>query len=106
ALREAAAADRLFGLLPVDQATELRTLWEEFEAQETPTALFAASLDRLQPILHNQQTQGGTWQLYGITRDRVLHRLTPLKTGAPALWSFVQQLLENCVAAGYLKDEG
>jgi putative hydrolase of HD superfamily len=103
--RETQAADRLFGLLPADQATELRDLWEEFEAQETPAAMFAASLDRLQPILHNQQTQGGTWRLHGITRDRVLHRMAPLKTGAPALWTFMQQLIESCVAAGYLLPE-
>jgi len=30
--RECAAADRLFGILPSDQANELRELWEEFEA--------------------------------------------------------------------------
>ncbi|MGB0159851.1 MAG: HD domain-containing protein, partial [Thalassovita mediterranea] len=29
---EAAAATRLFGLLPEDQAAEMRALWDEFEA--------------------------------------------------------------------------
>lgn len=101
--REAEAADRLFNLLPPDQAVELRALWEEFEAQATPAARFAASLDRLQPILHNQQTEGHTWQQHGVTSDRVLHRMAPVKTGAPDLWTFVQQVIDNCVAAGYLK---
>jgi putative hydrolase of HD superfamily len=101
--REAEAADRLFSLLPPDQAVELRALWEEFEAQATPAARFAASLDRLQPILHNQQTEGHTWQQHGVTSDRVLHRMAPVKTGAPDLWTFVQQVIDNCVAAGYLK---
>ncbi len=104
--RELQAADRLFGLLPSDQAIELRLIWDEFETQETPNAKFAASLDRLQPILHNQQTQGGTWRIHGITRDRVLHRMAPIETGAPTLWPFVQELIENCVAAGYLMPEG
>ncbi|MGH8000627.1 MAG: HD domain-containing protein [Brasilonema sp.] len=102
--REAQAALRLFGLLPADQASELRFLWEEFEARETPTAKFAAALDRIQPLLHNQQTQGGTWRIHGITRDQVMKRVAPVETGAPELWLFVQQLIEDCIAAGYLKD--
>ncbi|WP_414588067.1 HD domain-containing protein [Scytonema sp. PCC 10023] len=104
AQREAQAALRLFGLLPADQASELRSLWEEFEAQETPTAKFAAALDRIQPLLHNQQNKGGTWLIHNITRDQVMKRMAPVETGAPELWSFVQQVIEDCVAAGYLKD--
>jgi putative hydrolases of HD superfamily len=103
--REAQAADRLFGLLPHDQRDELRSLWEEFETQQTVTAKFAAALDRIQPMLHNQQTQGGTWQLHGITRDRVLKRMQPVETGAPELWPFVQQAIDDCIAAGYLAPE-
>jgi len=101
--REAQAADRLFGLLPADQADELRSLWDEFEAQQTMDAQFAATLDRLQPMLHNYETAGGTWQQYGITRDRVLHRAAPIATGAPTLWEFVQQLIEDAVNKGYLQ---
>ncbi len=104
AQREAQAALRLFGLLPADQASELRSLWEEFEAQQTPTAKFAAALDRIQPLLHYQQNRGGTWLIHGITRDQVMKRMAPVETGAPELWLFVQQVIEDCVAAGYLKE--
>ena len=104
AAKEAQAALRLFGLLPADQASELRSLWEEFEAQETPTAKFAAALDRIQPLLHNQQNRGGTWLIHNITRDQVMKRMAPVETGAPELWLYVQQVIEDCVAAGYLKD--
>jgi putative hydrolases of HD superfamily len=104
AAREQQAALRLFGLLPPDQASELRLLWEEFEEQNTPTAKFAAALDRIQPFLHNQQTEGGTWRIHGITRDKVMKRMAPVETGAPELWSFVQEVIEDCVAVGYLKE--
>ncbi|MEI2578119.1 HD domain-containing protein [Scytonema sp. PRP1] len=104
AQREAQAALRLFGLLPADQASELRSLWEEFETQETPTAKFAAALDRIQPLLHNQQNHGGTWLIHNITRDQVMKRMAPVEIGAPELWLFVQQVIDDCVAAGYLKD--
>lgn len=105
AAREQQAADRIFGLLPPDQATELRACWDEFEAQTTPAARFAACLDRLQPLLNNQQTHGHTWQLHGVTRDQVLRRMQPMQTGAPELWALVEQILAECVAAGYLLPE-
>ncbi len=104
AAKEAQAALRLFGLLPVEQAEEMRSLWEEFEARKTPTAKFAAALDRIQPMLHNQQTQGGTWRIHGITRDKVMKRMAPVETGTPELWFFIQQLIDDCVMAGYLQE--
>jgi putative hydrolase of HD superfamily len=102
AAREALAATRLFGMLPEEQGSELRSLWEEFEAQETTAAQFAAALDRLQPLLHNQQTRGGTWRIHGISRDQVLRRMHPVKDGAPALWPLVEKVIEDAVVAGYL----
>lgn len=102
--RELQAAERVFGLLPADQAQEIRSLWDEFEEQVTPAAQFAACLDRLQPLLNNWQTQGHSWRQYGITRDLVLQRMSLLQAGAPALWEFVEQMLQECVAAGYLQD--
>src|SRR5271157_4311707 len=49
--REALAADRIFGLLPRDQAKEFRALWDEFEERKTAEARFAAAVDRFQPCL-------------------------------------------------------
>jgi putative hydrolases of HD superfamily len=103
AKREAQAADRLFGLLPTDQGSELRLLWDEFEAQITPEAKFSTALDRLQPLLHNQQTQGGTWTRHGITRDCVLQRMAPIQDSVPMLWPLVEQIIRECVTAGHLK---
>ncbi|BAY32371.1 HD superfamily hydrolase [Nostoc carneum NIES-2107] len=100
--KELQAASRLFGILPSDIGSELRLLWDEFEAGETPTAKFAAALDRIQPLLHNQQTKGGTWRIHGIRRDQVMKRVAPVETGAPKLWPFVLQLIEDSVSAGYL----
>ncbi len=71
--REAVAADRIFGLLPADQARGFRALWDEFEARQTPEAKFAAAVDRFQPMLLNCRTEGAAWRQHGITprpRDR------------------------------------
>jgi hypothetical protein len=40
----------------------------------------------------------------GVTRDRVMKRIAPVEAGAPKLWPFIQRLVEDCVAAGYLQD--
>ena len=93
--REMKAADRLFGLLPEDQHDEARALWNEFEAGSTPTARFANALDRLQGLMLNYANGGGTWHRHGITREQVLKRMDPIREGAPALWPFVLQVLDE-----------
>jgi putative hydrolase of HD superfamily len=102
--RERRAAERIFGLLPEDLAAELRTLWEEFEARETPEARFAAALDRLQPLLHNYHTHGYAWRRHGIRHDRVLTVNQRIAEGAPALWEYAKGLIEDAVRKGYLNE--
>lgn len=85
---EAEAADRIFGLLPEDQSRAFRALWEEFEAAETDDAVFAKSLDRVQPVMANLETDGGTWTEYDVTAEQLESRVgTKIARGAPALWS-------------------
>jgi putative hydrolase of HD superfamily len=101
--RERAAADRIFALLPADQGGELRGLWEEFEARQTPEARFAAALDRVQPVLLNYHTQGRAWQEHAVTRAQVIERNCHIEAGAPRLWAYVLEIIEDSVARGYLK---
>ncbi|MDA5555718.1 HD domain-containing protein [Shimia sp. MMG029] len=88
---ESAAADRIFGLLPADQATELRALWDEFEAAETDDAVFAKSIDRVQPVIGNLETDGGTWPEYNVTREQLEDRVGwKVAKGAPAIWDHLK----------------
>jgi len=88
---EARAADRIFGLLPNDLRDDLRNLWEEFEAAQTPDARFAKSLDRVQPVMANLMSGGGTWTTYAVTSDQLDARVgTKIARGAPALWDWVR----------------
>ena len=100
--RERAAAARLFALLPPDQGAELWALWEEFEAMATPEARYAAALDRMQPILHNLETEGVSWQKHGIRKGQVLERNRPIDAGAPALWEYISRRVEEAVKLGIL----
>jgi putative hydrolase of HD superfamily len=88
---EQRAADRIFSLLPPDQAASFRALWDEFEAAETPDARFAKSLDRVQPVMANLQSGGGTWVTYDVTWPQLESRVgAKIARGAPRLWDWVQ----------------
>lgn len=89
---EAKAADRIFGLLPPDLHDDLRALWEEFEAAVTPDARFAKSLDRVQPVMANLMSGGGTWTTYNVTFDQLESRVgVKIAKGAPAIWEWVKE---------------
>ena len=105
AQRERIAADRIFGLLPGEQAAELRALWEEFEALATPDARFAAALDRLQPLLNNHHSSGGSWRAHRVSRSQVLRRMEPIRGAIPSLWPTVEAIVvENC-SLGHIIDD-
>jgi putative hydrolases of HD superfamily len=99
---ERAAADRIFALLPPDQATDLRGLWDEFEERRTPEARFARALDRLQPMLENLKVGGGTWQEHGITADQVLAKVALIEDGSPTLGGYARDLVDRAVRDGML----
>jgi putative hydrolase of HD superfamily len=102
--REIAAADRIFSVLPSDQAAAFRALWEEFEARETRAAKFAYALDRLQPMLHNLITKGKAWQKHGITISQVIAKNSPMKEGSESLWDYISGLLDAAVEQGVIAE--
>jgi putative hydrolase of HD superfamily len=101
--REAAAADRIFGLLPEDQAAEFRGLWDEFEARHTPDATFAHAIDRCQAMLLNCLSKGVTWSRHNVTVEQVRARNAPIGDGAATLWRHMSGMLNEVVQAGHLR---
>jgi putative hydrolases of HD superfamily len=102
--REEIAAQRVFGLLPADQAAALRALWDEFEKRETPESRLANALDRVQPLLNNYFTDGQTWRENDIKSGQVHRRMRPVKNGVPVLWDYVSALIEDAVKKGFLAE--
>jgi putative hydrolase of HD superfamily len=100
--RELVAAERIFGLLPDDQECELRGLWEEFEAGETPEARFANMADRLMPALQNYNNSGGTWREANLDRAMVEHRMEPI-SAASSVYAYVNALIDEAVAHGMIR---
>ncbi|HEX9031477.1 MAG TPA: HD domain-containing protein [Streptosporangiaceae bacterium] len=101
-IAEQAAADRIFAILPADQAAALRRLWDEFSERLTPEAKFARALDRLQPMLENLRAGGGTWRLHGITADQVLTKVQLVEDGSPSLGRLARELVAEAVRRGLL----
>ena len=95
--REERAAERIFGLLPAGSGAELRAVWDEFEARQSPEAKFARALDRLQPMVLNYVNGGGPWQKHGIRADQVREINGCIADGAPELWRYAEELIEDAV---------
>jgi putative hydrolase of HD superfamily len=100
---ERAAADRIFALLPEPQAAQMRALWDEFEERRTPEARFARALDRLQPMLLNMRTGGGTWVAHGVTLEQVLSKVALIEDGSAALGSYARTMIAAAVERGFLR---
>ena len=97
---EQAAATRIFGLLPNDQAQAFRALWDEFEAAQTDDAVFAKSIDRVQPVVANLETGGRSWVDYNVTRKQVETRVgVKVQKGAPAIWAALKTHIDVWFAA-------
>ena len=103
--RELKAADRIFGLLPAEQAAEYRGLWDEFEAMETAEAKFANMLDKVQPLLLNDASGGKSWAEHGVKKSQVMARNARTHEGSEELWAYAKSLIEKNVEAGKLLDE-
>ena len=101
---EQCAAERIFGLLPAEQARRFRELWEEFEAKQSPEARFAGALDRLQPLLHNFNTGGLAWRQHDISVAQVLERNACIGSGSENLWNYARWLIDESLRLGYLTE--
>jgi len=93
ALKEAVAAERIFGLLPDRLRDEYLCLWKEYEAKETHEAKAAAVLDTLQPLINHDVT--GTENRYGMTRTRVAAKKLFIRDVSPEMWSIAEHLIEK-----------
>ena len=101
--RETHAAERIFGLLPDDQAADLRALWEEFEADETPEARFARAMDNVQPLMLNDSNDGRDWVAHDVSIHETRGRNATTRLGSAELADYVEERFEANVEKGSLR---
>ena len=103
--REEAAADRIFNILPKDQAEYMRELWEEFEERKTPEAQFARTLDNTQPVMLNDATDGLAWREHEVKLSQVMGRNKDTHKGSEDIWKYMEQLFKDNVSKGNLIED-
>ena len=103
--REEKAAERIFGMLPEDQKAELKNLFEEFEAYETPEAKFARAMDNFQPLLLNDSNDGGDWKEHGVCRSQIMGRHKKTRLGSEEIGQYSEELIMENVKKGNIRDE-
>jgi putative hydrolase of HD superfamily len=102
---ELLAANRIFGLLPVEQAQQLIEIWKEFKAGETDDAKFAKSMDRLAPMMQNHSNNGGTWKEFNVPYQKVHNLKNYIQKGSITMWRYAESILNESLEKGYiLKD--
>ena len=94
----------LFAKLPEEQGAWIRSLWEEFDAMETPDAKYAACMDRLQPFLHNILTEGHTWGKGKVSRKAVMKRTAVIREFLPEVYGWMEENIEEAVRKGWLSE--
>lgn len=103
--REKKAADRIFGILPTDQAEYFMNLWLEFEEAKTPEAKFANTIDSVQPLMLNDASNGLAWREHGVAASKVRERAErKIRPGSEQLYNMVLEIIDENVKKGNLKD--
>ncbi|MCM1426338.1 MAG: HD domain-containing protein [Eubacterium sp.] len=104
-MREEQAAERIYGLLPDNQGEELKSLFQEYEASETPEARFVRVMDNFQPLLLNHSNNGRDWREHEIRKSQVMKRHMSTKLGSNIIWEYAEKIIEEHVRKGNLKDD-
>jgi putative hydrolases of HD superfamily len=102
--RELKAANRIFNLLPIDQAHYLKLLWKEFEDCQTLDSKFANAVDRLEPLISNYYTEGKAWKKNKVRKNQVIKRIYSIKDISPKIWKYASDLVEDSVRKGILSE--
>ncbi|MES2514393.1 MAG: HD domain-containing protein [Bacteroidota bacterium] len=99
---ELIAANRIFGLLPIEQAEEFISIWKEFEDGLTHEAKFAKSMDRFEPLLQNTSNNGGTWVEFNVPYEKVYAKKKAIQNGSTTIWNYAEALINESVEKGIL----
>ncbi len=105
AVAEAAAAERIFGLLPPAEGEWLLSRWREYEDRETPEAKLAYAADRLMPVLHNVRGGARSWRENAVALARVKEITGAIGETCPAVWAEIQPLIESFFVDGVLAED-
>jgi putative hydrolase of HD superfamily len=98
---ELASAQRIFAILPTEQATSFLKLWIEFEQAQTPEAQFSKAVDRLMPVIQNLHNGCQSWIDHDVSVSQILLKNVSIEKANPQLWQWIkQQVIDAGVRVG------
>lgn len=104
--RELAAAERIFNILPEDQARYLRSIWDEFEDEISPESKFAHALDNIQPMMLNDASKAKAWREHNVKLSQILNRNKKTADGSKELWKYAKDnFIEPNLKEGSIKED-
>lgn len=101
--RELQAAKNIFGILDEPLHSEFLNLWIEFEAEETPDAVFACAVDRIMPFILNTHSKATSWTEAGVSAERVINIVgKAVKRASEEMGEAFDVLLKKAIDEGKL----
>ena len=88
---ELVSAQRIFSILPIEQAKNYLKLWMEFEQADTTEAQFAKAIDRLMPVIQNLYNGCQSWIDHDISVSQILLKNAAIEKANPQLWQWIKQ---------------
>ena len=102
--REDIAKERIFSVLPEEQARELIEIFDEFEEYKTPESKFAHAMDNIQPLILNDSNNGGDWREHNVTVEQIYGRQSKTKLGSERLFEVTDEIIKKNIRKGNLKE--
>lgn len=101
--RELQAAKNIFGILDEPLRSEFLNLWIEFEAEETPDAVFACAVDRIMPFILNTHSKATSWTEAGVSAEQVINIVgKAVKRASAEMGDAFDVLLKKAIDEGKL----
>lgn len=101
--RELQAAKNIFEILDEPLRSEFLNLWIEFEAEETPDAIFACAVDRIMPFILNTHSKATSWTEAEVTANQVSNVVgKAVKRASDELGEVFDVLLKKAIDEGKL----
>ena len=101
--REQKAKNRIFSILPDEQAAEMKAIFDEFEANETAEARFAHAMDNIQPMILNNSNSGSDWKEHCVSSEKVYKRQEKTKLGSEKIFDLADKIIKMNVKKGNLQ---
>ncbi len=100
--REEVAKERIFSMLPEEQAAEFIALFDEFNAYETAESKYAHAMDNVQPLILNNSNDGRDWKEHQVSVEKVYQRHSKTRLGSEKLFEVADCIIRENVEKGNL----